>query len=670
MPVDRLKKELIFEINTDLSKVNREVAQLEKSLREQKWAEKEAKAAGDEHKLSLIQQQRALEQLKKEQKSARDELGRYANEQKKAEAAAQKLAEEQNKSSLSFKNLAEMINLPTAALGALGAASYGAVSYFSGIIEAGKEWENRVGSLGDKTNELSKATDGIISQVSLARLVKYQDELGLSQKQMESMAKAAVELARITGRDLKESLEGIIDSVLGGSPEEDLERLGILVDNITGTKLEQHQYVLKLLTDKYSDLNIVAETTIEKEIKLKNAQDELNAQVGKSIINTETYKRAVNELARAKQSFVSAIGDAIYYGGELVDELKMLWDYGSRSAQAVKRIADVIGLTNIIEMMNDLAYGIGLTNAGLAKMAKEMKGLEEVAVKSQSEIMSRYEKEVEAIVKGGPRVREAVVKERERMLAAIKRTDEKDKREKEKDEKEQQRREKRALDAQLREREKYERKLTSYKEQARQQQEQIAKNMMDSEAKRIEKEKDNFDKRRDMIQGHTDAFFQSASANAIAAESYGQFMKMMLGDTLSYLGGLAVKKASFELAEGLAALAVTWGVPNPASINHFLAAAAYGSFGIGLQAGGAAISSSARGSGGGGYSSSTKQTIGSSAGLSANDNYRSSSISSSREEEKKSSPQVVNNYYIHGRSDLLTRKDIQQVAKRTSQGRS
>ena len=153
----------------------------------------------------------------------------------------------------------------------------------------------------------------------------------------------------------------------------------------------------------------------------------------------------------------------------------------------------------------------------------------------------------------------------------------------------------------------------------------------------------------------------------ISANSFGQFMQMMAADTIKYLGGMALKKAAFEFAEGWAALGQTWGVPNPSSTAHFTAAAAFAALGMG----GMAIGSAVGGAGGGGSAGGLSPGDGKqfSIGGSSSTNYRDSSISSSRESERRSAPTVVQNIYIKGRSDLLTKKDVQTIGKRLSEGR-
>lgn len=646
MPADKIRRELTFEINTDLEKVNREVAILEKNLNQAKWAEREARAEGDEHRLSMVRQQRALENLRREQKSARNAL--------------KKLSDQQKEASDSFDEMIMRFNLQTAAFEAGIRVIEGIAGKIGEVIDKGTQWSKITGELETQTQRLTEITDGLFPEQALARLVNYQKELGLTEQQTNAVAKAAVHLGRITG-DFGDALETVTDIVLGGSFDE-LEKLGIILEG-TGTKQEQVAEVTRLLTERYGDMNIAVENAYEQSVKFSNQQESLEGRMGRTIVQSTSYRKSMEAIAKAKEWLIKTTTNTIYYLTELQDEMVYAIKYG---------------LGPFSDAIMTIAESLGIAEGNLQKLINGMKGTETVVIKSVSQTLSELEKETEAIVKGGPKVADAVIKAREKILAASKKINEKEdreaerrkekaKREKEKEDREAQRKEQRALRYQQRARESYERKLTQVKRDQANQRLQIDKNLAASEQKRIERETQEHEKRIARIEEHTSAFYNAAIANAISAESFGQFMEKMAADTLSYLGQLAIKEAIKETALGLSALGTTWGIPNPSALSHFASAAMWGALGIGGQIAGAAVSSHASGGGG---ESATGSSLGGGSAAGGSSGYRSSSISSSREQEKSSAPSQVNNYYIQGRSDLLTRKDIQQISKKLAQGRS
>lgn len=652
MPADRVRRELTLEINTDLERVNREVAILERNLNQARWAEREARAEGDEHRLSMIRQQRSLEALRREQRAARNALREYADEQREA--------------SDSFDQMVMSFNLQTAAFEAGMQVIGGIANKIGEVIDKGMQWSKITGELETQTQRLTEVTDGLFPEQALARLVNYQKELGLTEQQTNAVAKAAVHLGRITG-DFGEALETVTDIVLGGSFDE-LEKLGIIMEG-TGTKEEQVAAVTKLITERYGDMNIAVENAYEKSVKFANQQESLEGRMGRTIVQSTAYQKSMETIAKAKEWLIKTTTDTIYYLTELQDEMIYVVKYG---------------FGPFSDAITTVAEALGLADSQLEKFVDGMKGLEKTAVRSSAQVMADLEKETEAIVKGGPKIADEVIKARQKIIDAeqkindkrrrdAEREKEKAKREKEKEDREAQRKEQRALRYRQQARANYERKLTQLKKDHANQRLQIDKNLAASEEKRLAREAKEHEERIARIEEHTSAFYQAAIANAISAESFGQFMEKMVADSLNYLGQLATKEAIKETALALGSLGM-WDFAGAA--NHFASAAMWGVLGIGGQVAGAAVNSSIA------AEEKKKEEEKKAAEeekkaaekeketSSSNSSYRSTSISSSREQETSSKPTQVNNYYIQGRSDLLTRKDIQQISKKLAQGRS
>lgn len=76
----------------------------------------------------------------------------------------------------------------------------------------------------------------------------------------------------------------------------------------------------------------------------------------------------------------------------------------------------------------------------------------------------------------------------------------------------------------------------------------------------------------EILKGMAQASLQAGAATLLSTGSADKAARAVLA-SLSMQAGM---KALFEFAEGLAALAVTWGVPNPSATGHFAAAAAFG----------------------------------------------------------------------------------------------
>ena len=469
MPSDKVKRELTLEINTDLSKIDKEVSKLEKSLTASKWAEKEAKAAGDEHRLSMIRQQKALSELRRQQKAARSALKNHTVEQEKATGI--------------WGQLTNSLNLQTLALGALGGAIYGTIGLFKSAIDAGKNWEGTVGGLESETEKLSEATDSLISELSLARLVEYKNELKLTKEQTEAVAKAAIHYGRIAKIDFNQALKAVTDMAVNARVR-GLSKLGIVIDDVAGTPTEKMKKALDALTEKFGNLEVAASNADEQSIKFANTQESLEGRMGSALVKSAAYEKTVEALAKTKAFLIQQTTKTIYYITELQDE-------------AVNVVRN--GLGPFGDAIMTVAEHLGIAENRLADLVSGMKGLEDVVVHSATASMEDLERQMEAIVQGGPRVANSVIAARkkifdaERKLAeARKRAEARDKKEKdreeEKERREKSRREQRALRYQERAHQNYERKLTTLKRDHARQREQIAASLDDSEQRRRERE--------------------------------------------------------------------------------------------------------------------------------------------------------------------------------------
>lgn len=109
------------------------------------------------------------------------------------------------------------------------------------------------------------------------------------------------------------------------------------------------------------------------------------------------------------------------------------------------------------------------------------------------------------------------------------------------------------------------------------------------------------------------AIGQTIAANIVAANSAEDFAKRSAAAMLNGIASMAWGQMAKEVALGLGAQGLTWGVPNPSSLAHFASAAMWGVLGGGLQVGagylgsgggGGGSASGGAGSGGGGWAGS------------------------------------------------------------------
>lgn len=641
---DKVTKRVVFQLDTDLKKINQQIDSFEKNLKQAKWAEKEAKAAGDEHKLALVQQQRAVSELREQRRKANEELKKHAAVQKETNG-------------LMSQGLGALKGGMMGYL-ALGASVYKAFGYFKDLEKAGTDWEGTVGDLGPQTQKLADAVGNMIGQKDLSRLVEYQNQLNLTEKETNAIAQAAIYYGRVAKKDFGAALKEVTDAVVNGKTPA-LRKMGFAMDEVSGTKGEKMKAMLSALKTSFGDATAEASNAAEKQDAYNNRLADSEGKVGSIITKSEGYKKVLDAVAKSKVWLVEVIGDAIDGYKIMGEGLDRIVD---KFEEAHYMIGDLINQTNnwgrimrARALEADVAV-LDAANKGLAAAMDKTK-LNQALAKAQAEYEA-YEDErqrkLTSKAKSGSKARAKETKDEYTSHLKLYQGYLKD--------------EERALQRHNRNIERNAIDRFNSENRLAEQRVELAKKAIEKEAAEVERQREFHAQRVEMIQQHTNAFLQAAAANAVSAESFSGFMQSMLADTINYLSQLALKEAAKEAALGLAALGLTWGVPNPSSINHFLASAAWGALGIG----GAVAGSAVGGSGRGGVAAGGAAGSSSGGGMSANSNYRDTSISSARESERVASaaPSVINNYYIKGRSDLLTKKDIQTVSKKLAQGRA
>lgn len=149
-------------------------------------------------------------------------------------------------------------------------------------------------------------------------------------------------------------------------------------------------------------------------------------------------------------------------------------------------------------------------------------------------------------------------------------------------------------------------------------------------------------------------------------ESFGAAMAAMARSVLMSIAASATGEAVLETGRGLAALATTWGVPNPKATLHFAAAGVFA--GIGATAGLAGVGLGAAMSGGGGSGGSSAGGAGS--GFRTSDRMGGSSSFGDRRERSDPQPIIVE-VYMGDKSNRAAAMQLEkQLTARIKKARS
>ena len=117
------------------------------------------------------------------------------------------------------------------------------------------------------------ASDGMIKPMTLARgaNVLMRGDLKLTQEQMNTVAKAAVELGRATGEDVNQVFQNFSNALNTGATRS-LGAYGIAIDE-AGSKAEKKKAIIERLTAQYGGLSIAASDAAEVQDKAANEME-------------------------------------------------------------------------------------------------------------------------------------------------------------------------------------------------------------------------------------------------------------------------------------------------------------------------------------------------------------------------------------------------------------
>lgn len=218
----------------------------------------------------------------------------------KLDATTQKLTGSIKKQTFASKALAHASGILLA--GAFNKAWQG----MKNVIKAGIEWEGTVKGVEVQVTKLREATDGMIGDFALARLAEYQKQLKLSDRETQAVAKAAVEYGRINKVTFDEGMQKVTD-IVGSLTVEGMRKLGIQID-LVGTAAEKKAKIIKILTERYADMNIKASNAGERSAKLGNAWDRLQQSLGRLLLDALKLDKAFVGIAKGIDIAVAAVG--------------------------------------------------------------------------------------------------------------------------------------------------------------------------------------------------------------------------------------------------------------------------------------------------------------------------------------------------------------------------
>jgi hypothetical protein len=246
-------------------------------------------------------------------------------------------------------------------------------------IKADTQFEYTLRSLTGATREQIKATEDYIETLSkkvgvdddeLKRLTALAFSMGVQGSQMEDLIKVSQSLAMAYGIDLQDAMLKVIKA--GEGHTEGLRRMGIYLDE-NRVQTEGLSYVLSDLGRKYNFVNEYMETGAGKYENLKNIMEEVKEEIGKTILNSEGFKFAVEQISNAIESaspvlnfFAWLFSHLGYVIGVASRVAKAFFDGLTMIGMAIKTVASAIW--NLIT--KDFKSAVEELNKGWAEIEK------------------------------------------------------------------------------------------------------------------------------------------------------------------------------------------------------------------------------------------------------------------------------------------------------------
>lgn len=551
-------------LNSD--KYQTELKKLNRDLRAQEAAEK---------RISYIQKK-----LEQQSEKTADAVAGLGEETKKTGTAAEEAGD----------NITSMIKGMTAANVASQALEYSFNAIkdtISDSIESGRAWAGNLTGVEKETRAAAKAVDNLIPQVALAKLSEYKNELKWTEQEFQNVAKAAIYYSRVNKEDTTSSLNTVIDTVSTLSIE-GFQKLGINLQNLSGPRAEQMKIALDALNLKFSDMTIKTSNADEKIAAITNRMEDFRGETMASLVQSKEYLNALEAWNSATMLFYQSVGFLIKSFGELIeytkdfDRVTTNWLTKGATYRASAAEAEVAELKKIND---EWAAALAVDPEDIDKRVKEQFEAEQRIKKATAEKTKTKKPTATEIIAptfsvGAENLSDVLKKmwEPEMIEVAGQMLDEQT-----------------AKVSAITE--KYDAERKAIQRLQEQQLAQIDANYavaqsyeeMFSSVDRVSK--DMIDMSMQGFSAMAQGLFNNIELAKKGEITYAQAAQNSAKETLMSLGAQSLGKGAFELAEGIAALALTWGIPNPASIGHFLASAKYLAFAAAFGGGGIAIPS-------------------------------------------------------------------------------
>jgi len=289
-------------IETDARQAQQAAKQLAAEYERLTHQQKLQRAGGDKQKIAMIELQREMKQAKKR---AAD-LAREQKQLAKSSATVTK----------SSKGLISSLGNIKAGYIAIAAAAAGAIRAGSNAIKAYADIQGTIAGIEGEVADLRVATDNMVSDTALAKIVEYQKKLNLAEKQTRAIAIAGVEWARVNKTDMATGVNTVLDSVVKLN-DRGLKQLGIYIQDLNKNKLARQQQILKAITDRYGDAEIAVSNFGEQMLKTSNQAEKANRSFGKILATVGkllgiNYGESIQNLTTQMQQW-SAVTDSEKY---------------------------------------------------------------------------------------------------------------------------------------------------------------------------------------------------------------------------------------------------------------------------------------------------------------------------------------------------------------------
>lgn len=265
------------------------------------------------------------------------------------------------------------INAMSVATGNIAAVAVGKLTMgIKSTVKTMMDYEDWIGRDTGAIERLSEATGGLVSHLDIARARTRltTGDFQLSEKQIEAVIKSAVAMTRIYKTDFPTSLSKVTDAITAGTTR-GLRPLGINID-LVGTATQKTDQALQAVVKRFEGTTVKAKNTNE----------------------------ALSQLGNEWQRFVGQLGTDILKGGKIQMALESVTD-------SFRWWTEYLGIASSkLERLHAMSIKMGKVRMGYW-------GIEDPE-KARKAMLSTMDRDMEAIIKEGPRNIRGKLKGKER----------------------------------------------------------------------------------------------------------------------------------------------------------------------------------------------------------------------------------------------------------------